>query len=417
MPRLKPFLFLFFKVLERIYSKQKTLPFGVGLGTLLLLAAVFAGVLARLPKPGPWLRDVKRHGGFMVLVMACTLVASRLDGARLAACFWSVAIGWVLFAALTWRYAVVPWDEAPFEMLMRKNELRPFALLKRLPALVLWRDMPLSSSSSSSSATVGAAENDAPAAGDDDYVEKSTKTISCCGANGASSVQNGGWRRRTACTLALVVCVVVGTYLAWSWSASGEVNTWPPSALIHGPRTDLTWYHEWEPAVAAANASGSAMMVVFKADWCAPCRAMEYGPLASPAVARAAIGVGGGASSSSSASSSTGGGGGGGGRGGGAVPLGAPPIVAVQLDCTKGTMPGARLKREVWGIAATPATAFATAADVAAAASPSEIRPSTVLDHYQGEEALVSAIGAARGGRSLGAVGNGRVTHSLDFIL
>ena len=91
--------------------------------------------------------------------------------------------------------------------------------------------------------------------------------------------------------------------------------------------------------------------------------------------------------------------------------MGAPPIVAVQLDCTKGNMPGARLKREVWGIAATPATAFATAADVAASTSPSKIRPSTVLEHYQGEEALVSAIEAARAGRSLGAVGNGGVIH------
>ena len=75
--------------------------FGVGLGTILMLAAAFAGVLSRLPEPGPWLRDAKRHGGFVVLIMACTLLASRLDGGRLAACFWSVAAAWIAFVALS----------------------------------------------------------------------------------------------------------------------------------------------------------------------------------------------------------------------------------------------------------------------------------------------------------------------------
>ena len=79
----------------------------------------------------------------------------------------------------------------------------------------------------------------------------------------------------------------------------------------------------------------------------------------------------------------------------------------MTLDCTKSTMPGAVLKRDVWGIAATPATAFATAADVTSASSPMKIIPSTVLEHYQGEEELVAAITAARAGRKLGSVSNG----------
>lgn len=349
--------------------------FGLGLGTLLLLAAVSVGILARLPAPGPWLRDVKRHGGFVVLIMACTLVASRLDGAALAACFWGVASAWWGYIALTWHYVVVPWDEAPFEMLMQKDALRPFSLLRRFPALVPRREMIRADHAAASDG--GGAPGDA--------------------ADRRIIVDR---RRRTLLALALVVCVLIGTYMAWSWSASGEVDTWPPSVLIHGPRTDLRWYDEWEAATAAANETGAAMMVVFKADWCAPCRAMEYGPLRSAAVTAAATRVT--KRSTVSGSSATGSS-----SSGGGVPLGAPPLIAVRLDITRPSTPGAVLKRDVWGIAATPATAFVTAAAVAAADAPSAVRPSTVLEHYQGEAALVEAIEATRAGRSLGSVGNG----------
>lgn len=303
--------------------------------------------------------------------MTCTLVASRLDGAPLAACFWTVAAAWIAFAVLTWRFAIVPWDEAPLEMLMRKNELRPLALLRRFPALVSWSDVLPSTTA--------------------DDVDVDGVAVGVCAADRRRLVIVGRRRRSAAC-LAIAVCVVVGTYLAWSWSASGKVNTWPPAALIRGPRTELTWYDEWEPAVEAANATRAAMMVVFKASWCAPCRAMEYGPLASSEVVAAAMGVSGGggaarataAGMNGGASAATTTGGGNEGGGGTAIPLGAPPIVAVRLDCTKGTMPGAKLKRDVWNIAATPATAFAFAADVAAAADPWAVRPSMVLEHYQG---------------------------------
>ena len=196
--------------------------FGIGLGTILLLAAVFAGVLTRLPKPGPWLRDAKRHGGFVVLMMTCTLVASRLDGEGLAACFWSVATAWIVFTCVSVRYAIVPWEEAPFEMLMRKNEMRPLACLRGFPALVPWRDMP-------------SLEADVEA------------DVAGCDSSPSSSSSNRSWRswrRRAARAFVLVCVVIVGTYLAWSWSASGDVFMWQGFPRVFFPCSHETLVYE-----------------------------------------------------------------------------------------------------------------------------------------------------------------------------
>jgi thiol:disulfide interchange protein DsbD len=44
--------------------------FSIGMTAVLALAGVFSGILTKLPKPGPWMRWIKRAAGGVLLVMA-----------------------------------------------------------------------------------------------------------------------------------------------------------------------------------------------------------------------------------------------------------------------------------------------------------------------------------------------------------
>lgn len=53
-----------------VYGASLLFTFAVGMGTLLVFVASFAGLLASLPKSGPWLESVKKIFGFLLILAA-----------------------------------------------------------------------------------------------------------------------------------------------------------------------------------------------------------------------------------------------------------------------------------------------------------------------------------------------------------
>jgi thiol:disulfide interchange protein DsbD len=53
-----------------IYGGLLLFVFSIGMGTLLLAAGTFAGVLSSLPKPGPWMAKIRHFFGYVIIAAA-----------------------------------------------------------------------------------------------------------------------------------------------------------------------------------------------------------------------------------------------------------------------------------------------------------------------------------------------------------
>ena len=62
--------------------------------------------------------------------------------------------------------------------------------------------------------------------------------------------------------------------------------TWPPSELLQDPSTEIQWVYNYEEAVQSAVAQRKPLFIDFYADWCIPCRKMDYTTFADESVIR-----------------------------------------------------------------------------------------------------------------------------------
>lgn len=203
--------------------------FGMGLATILLLAAVASGLVTRLPEPGPWLNRLKVHSGFIVLISAAYFLVSTDGGATLAFAAMATSFGaWAVFivcSALLRRVAV---EELPLDEMIALEAARPRKWQRRLPVL---RRRELTARSLLSSA-------------------------------------------------ALLIACVVAFFAVWGFAVTGEPFSRAPGRLLDPPPSAIAWEPDPHEGAQSAVEAGKGIFVDFYADWCVTCRFADYTTLA-----------------------------------------------------------------------------------------------------------------------------------------